>query len=605
MPDRTFIMHAVNRWLPLTANWIYTQIRNLPGEFENHVVTCLPLENLDRFYLPNIHSISDSPWGKVFRVSEKLRHCDFLPIRVPAKGISHALRNRYLLSHIRQCEAQVLHSHIGPQGWQNIGVVQATGLKHIVTFYGQEITRYPQSDPRWYKRYHDLFANVDRVLCEGPYMAQSIVELGCPREKKGIPYALEALGKLQQQVSLEITIIGDSTGRPSSESEKEKMLTVAHFRGVLFQLSETFLYNYLTAFQRTRPIGITCRRVNADLFPFSYPLVEILSRNLWSRGSRWIKQHIFSQQIPRDYDVSKTYEALEKYDVQVLHAHLGFTGVRILPVKHKADLPLITTFYGVDISAKARVPEWRRKYLQLFNEGELFLVEGPFMQEQLLNLGCPPEKSAIQRIAIFVDQYPFRGRLPKSKDQTIKILFCGRFTEKKGLIYALKAVRRAREQHSNLQFRIIGDGELHSEIEAFIGKHRMQSYTKVLGYQPHHVFIEELQNTDIFIQPSVLAEDGDSEGGAPTTLLEAQACGVPVLASTHADIPNVVVPGKSALLAPERDVDTLTDHLLALIREPERWADMGHVGRSFVKKYHDVISEVKLLEDRYYELAMN
>ncbi|NIP81231.1 MAG: glycosyltransferase, partial [Gemmatimonadetes bacterium] len=54
------------------------------------------------------------------------------------------------------------------------------------------------------------------------------------------------------------------------------------------------------------------------------------------------------------------------------------------------------------------------------------------------------------------------------------------------------------------------------------------------------------------------AANGDGEGGAPTTLLEAQAVGLPVVASRHADIPWVVAP-EAGLLAPEEDPEALAE----------------------------------------------
>lgn len=303
------------------------------------------------------------------------------------------------------------------------------------------------------------------------------------------------------------------------------------------------------------------------------------------------------------YDLSKTFKAAEKYNVRLLHAHFGYTGCQVLRVKHKTGLPLITTFYGEDISALPEVDDWSKAYSQLFAEGDLFLVEGPHMKHRLLEIGCPSEKADIQRIALHIKKYPFRQRFPKGRGKAVRLLFCGRFREKKGLIYALKAVRCAHARYPDLEFHVIGDGELRPQVERTIDLYQMRAYTKLLGFQTHQCMIREMDAADIFIHPSVTAKNGDSEGGAPTTILEAQACGLPVLSTTHADIPNVVVPGKSALLASERDTETLSNHLCSLLSEPERWENMGMSGRAFVERNHNVDTEVKLLETKYYTLA--
>jgi colanic acid/amylovoran biosynthesis glycosyltransferase len=385
------------------------------------------------------------------------------------------------------------------------------------------------------------------------------------------------------------------------------MLHVGQFRRILFKPTETFLYNYMTAFRHIVPICFTFQRENADLFPFQHPIVELYEWDAWNKGLRRVRQRVRRQVLRDDtdlsYNLSKTFKAIQKYNVQVIHAHFGYTGCRVLPVKHKTGLPLVTTFYGEDISALPRCERWRRAYAQLFAEGDLFLVEGPYMQKRLCEIGCPSEKASIQRIAVQMDRYPFRHRLPKGKGETVRIFFCGSFREKKGLVYALDAVRRVHERFSNLEFRIIGDGELRPQVEQAVDRFQMHSYTTLLGFQSHQRMIEEMNAADIFIHPSVTAENGDSEGGAPTTILEAQACGLPVVSTTHADIPNVVTPGESALLAPERDAETLSDHLCTLLSEPECWGKMGMSGRAFVETNHNIDTEVKSLEDKYHTLA--
>lgn len=381
------------------------------------------------------------------------------------------------------------------------------------------------------------------------------------------------------------------------------MLAVAQFRRNLFIPTETFLYNYLTALRRIVPVCITFQKSNLEQFPYDHPLVELYSWNLWNRGWRWLCQLLWRDGSYLRYDAPQTSEALRHYDVRVLHAHFGYTGSEVLPVKHETQLPLVTTFYGEDISALPRSEEWLRAYERLFAEGDLFLVEGPFMKKQLLELGCDPGKAGIQRIAIPIDKYPFRRRLPKERRQRIRILFCGSFREKKGLLYALDAVRNTHERFPNLEFRIIGDGDMRPQVEEMIKQYQMSSYTMLLGFQSHQRMIEEMDVADIFLSPSVTAANGDSEGGAPTTILEAQACGLPVISTTHADIPSVVANGESALLAPERDIVTLGSYLYTLVSEPERWAMMGADGRDFVQRYHNVAVEVGVLEERYYKLA--
>jgi len=125
---------------------------------------------------------------------------------------------------------------------------------------------------------------------------------------------------------------------------------------------------------------------------------------------------------------------------------------------------------------------------------------------------------------------------------------------------------------------------------------------KSLRFLNHADYLEELKRSDIFIHPSMFAKDGDSEGGAPTTILEAQAFGLPILSTTHADIPYVVDHNKTGLLVPEHNIEELTRALEYLLDNPQSWVEMGKAGREKMEKEHDILKEAALLEERYAHL---
>ncbi|MFQ5923116.1 MAG: glycosyltransferase, partial [Anaerolineales bacterium] len=89
---------------------------------------------------------------------------------------------------------------------------------------------------------------------------------------------------------------------------------------------------------------------------------------------------------------------------------------------------------------------------------------------------------------------------------------------------------------------------------------------------------------------------------APTILLEAQASGIPVISSLHADIPHVVVDGAGGFLVPERDVDALADRLDYLLGSGHARETMGMAGRSQVTVAHNINTEARRLENRYFEV---
>jgi colanic acid/amylovoran biosynthesis glycosyltransferase len=275
----------------------------------------------------------------------------------------------------------------------------------------------------------------------------------------------------------------------------------------------------------------------------------------------------------------------------------------MLRIKRDTGLPLVTSFYGIDASAIPKQKRWQTKYRILFEQGDIFLAEGNHLKRRLMALGCPEEKIRIQRLGVELDQIPFKTRMPKENGKVI-ILFCGRFTQKKGVMDALKAVYEVYRAYPHLEFRIVGDGQMRPQIEEFIKGNGMGSYTRLLGMQPHSVLREELERADLFIHPSRTAQDGETEGGAPTILLEAQASGLPVLSTYHCDIPEYVLDGKSGFLVAEKDWQALSERLLYLLKGQDRWKAMGEAGRRHMELSYDVRKEIDHLENIYTQLGV-
>jgi colanic acid/amylovoran biosynthesis glycosyltransferase len=270
-----------------------------------------------------------------------------------------------------------------------------------------------------------------------------------------------------------------------------------------------------------------------------------------------------------------------------------------LKFRGELKIPVITSFYGYDVSQLARQSDWLKRYQTLFLEGDLFLVEGEFMKSRLIELGAPSDKVRIQRIAMPLDKLSYSVRRPIKNGGKVVFLFCGRFIEKKGLVFALRAMQKVHSSGKDFEFRIIGDGYLRPKIETFIQDNQMSKYVKLLGSMNYQNYLNEMCKANIYIHPSVTAEDGDTEGGAPTAILEAQAMGMPVLTTFHADIPNIVLPGESALLSNERDWQGLAYNISYLLENQDCWAKMGQSGRAFVEQYHDIKNELDNLETNY------
>ncbi len=296
----------------------------------------------------------------------------------------------------------------------------------------------------------------------------------------------------------------------------------------------------------------------------------------------------------------------------IVHSHFGTTGwfdslvVRLTRAKH------VVTFYGLDVNmVPVQDPRWKSRYKALFKSADLFLCEGPHMAQCLINMGCPQDKVKVQHLGVEVKKIPFKPRKWKP-GEPLRVLIAASFREKKGIPYAIEALGRLQNEvdlEVDLEITIIGDATPAERclkekelILNMIEKHQMKHIVRMLGYQPYKVLFEEAYKHHIFLSPSVTAKGGDTEGGAPVTIIEMAASGMPIISTTHCDIPEVIEDGVTGLLAPERDVGGLVSHMRWLLKNPNSWEAVLIAGRKKIKREFNVRAQAERLGMLYRNL---
>ena len=245
----------------------------------------------------------------------------------------------------------------------------------------------------------------------------------------------------------------------------------------------------------------------------------------------------------------------------------------------------VTTFHGYDVTSyvNQRGPDI---YKTLFAVGDMFTYNSEATREKILALGAPPEKIVKLPMGIDVEKIDFSPRELKP-GEVVNILSVGRLVEMKGREFAIKAMAEVVKKFPNISYTIVGDGQLRESLEQLIEQLGLGQWIHLLGWVDDEKLNELYKSSHIFLHPSVTAADGNMEGQG-VVLLEAQAHGMPVVATKHNAFVETVLDGKSGILVPERDVQALAGALERLIGDADCWPQMGAAGREHVVKKYDI-----------------
>ena len=361
---------------------------------------------------------------------------------------------------------------------------------------------------------------------------------------------------------------------------------VLHVVDQFLRPSETFVYTVVGGHRGFDATVLCHGRECTEQFPFARVHVEAIPRS--KKDISWWIAAAIDRATGRSPWRRRVEAFIGTLRPDVIHAHFGPLGCEMIDIAKTMSIPLVTSLYGVDAAVLPYLPHWREAYARLFRDGDRFLAEGPEMRKKIVAAGAPDDRTRLQPIGIDVSKYPrWAPTLPPT------VLFVGRFVEKKGLRDAIRAFGSARAQFAGARFVIVGAGPDEAEARQLVDSQGLTGVVEFAGMRPHADVIARLAAATVFLHPSVTARDGDSEGGAPTILLEAQAVGVPIVSTRHADIPTVAPEGAGTFLCDEHDVDALADALVRAIRHRQPSS------RSHVAAHHDIASTIVRLEDAY------
>ncbi len=370
---------------------------------------------------------------------------------------------------------------------------------------------------------------------------------------------------------------------------------VALFRNNFLPYSETFIHDELRHHMRYEATVIARQHRNADHFPgHNVVAVEQIPERRRHLTSLWYSATARSSLIDK---------AMGNGRFDIAHAHFGYDGIYAMRYTRRHHIPLVVSLHGRDVTVllgnDKYKPEWWYYligYRRLFKEASLFFAASTELKELITSVGCPARKVAVHRLGIDIDTF---APNPSSREtEPPLIVMVGRFVEKKGHEYGIRAAALAHDAGWQLKLVIVGDGPLRDRYESLARSLGIAENVEIPGPIPHSKVRDLLLKATCVLAPSVIARNLDRESGM-IVAKEAAACGIPTIGTRHGGIPDIIEDGVTGYLVAERDSVALGERLSALLGDQNLRQSMGIAARKKMEREYDIRKRIIALEELY------
>ena len=341
--------------------------------------------------------------------------------------------------------------------------------------------------------------------------------------------------------------------------------------------SETFIQNTIRQISKLEYVKIkiyTIQKGNEFLFKNNFYLksFSILRKIKFKFATFWLLDNLLDLE----------YESV--------YIDFGTNGYNFSDYFKSRKKRMIVHFHGYDISKALK----SKKYLEWlieFSVNNQIIVPSNYNANRIETLGCIKEN-------ITVIPYSFYGDISRKCDNKIDfdLIFVGRFVSKKDpriLIYALKEVVN---YFPDVKLCMVGSGYLYNDVLKLIVKFNLGKNVILKGLISQNEVYNLLLKSQIYVQHSVTAIDGDQEG-FPNSILEATSLGLPVVSTLHAGIPEIILDGKSGFLVQEYDYILMANKIIQLLSDENMRIEFGNFGKNYILEKCDPQKRISLIEN--------
>lgn len=302
-----------------------------------------------------------------------------------------------------------------------------------------------------------------------------------------------------------------------------------------------------------------------------------------------------------------TAQRIAQWAPDVIHQHFAYGARAAVSAARRAKAPLIVTMHGGDafvpltplgergIRARPALLAMQREVKAAYRRADLILAVSEYIAGIIAQGGGDPARIRVHYQGIDTDVFTPADDVDPSPVR--RLLFVGRMVETKGVLDLLTASSAVVDDRPH-ELIFVGEGPALAAVERVAGD---LPHVRVLGGRSSAEVRDLLRTAHALVLPTRV--NGRAREAAGLVLLEAQACGVPVIAYDSGGTSEMMAAGETGWLAPEGDVSALQERLAeSLAQTTEERRDMGRRARSFVVQQRSLVSSARQLEAIYEEV---
>lgn len=295
-----------------------------------------------------------------------------------------------------------------------------------------------------------------------------------------------------------------------------------------------------------------------------------------------------------------------RFKYHIINVHwLIPSGFLALFLKAIFRFKLVITSHGGDIygftknKLMSKLQINKAIYIAIKFADKITVVSSAIKSEAVARFSGLNLEEKITVIPMGIELTKFNGKPRTDAEIPSKLLFVGRLSEKKGVEYLIRALRILKDKNEAFNLTIAGDGSERDKLEALTSKLGLNEDIKFIGAYDNKNLINFFNEHDIFIGPSVEAQNGDKEG-LPVTFMEAMAGGIPAVVSNTPGVTDLITNGHDGLIVEQKNPEQIAEAVLKLKNDFELRNQISQNAiitaqnynwKNIVKKYYELFEK--------------